>query len=69
MCHLSDSKESKAGPGLKGLYSGERTPVLGNPVNDEVIRRQILEGGKAMPPYSHLTEKEVRAVMEYLKSL
>jgi cytochrome c5 len=69
MCHLSDSKESKVGPGLKGLYSAERTPVLGNPVNDEVIRRQILEGGKAMPPYSHLTEKEVMAVMEYLKGL
>ena len=44
-------------------------PVLGKPVNDEVIKRQILDGGKAMPPYSHLNEKEVQAVIEYLKSL
>lgn len=69
MCHLADSGKTKVGPGLKGLYSLKKTPALGNPVTDEVIRKQILEGGKAMPPYSHLTEEEVRAVMEYLKML
>ncbi len=69
MCHYAESKDNKVGPGLKGLYSWERTPVLGKPVNDEVIKRQILDGGKAMPPYSHLNEKEVQAVIEYLKSL
>jgi mono/diheme cytochrome c family protein len=69
MCHLADSEKSKVGPGLKGLYSLDKTPALGNPVTDDVIRKQILEGGKDMPPYSHLTEKEVTAVMEYLKTL
>jgi mono/diheme cytochrome c family protein len=69
MCHLADSGKSKVGPGLKGLYKLEKTPVLGNPVTDDVIRKQILEGGKDMPPYSHLTGKEVEAVMEFLKTL
>ena len=44
-------------------------PVLGNPLTDNVIRTQILEGGESMPPYSHLTEKAVTAVLEYLKTL
>jgi cytochrome c5 len=69
MCHLADSSKDKVGPGLKGLYSLKKTPVLGNPLTDDVIRKQILEGGKDMPPYSHLTEEEVRAVMDYLKGL
>ncbi len=69
MCHLADSDKSKVGPGLKGLYTLDRTPTLGNPVTDKVIRKQILEGGKDMPPYSHLTGKEVEAVMEFLKTL
>ncbi len=69
MCHLADSDRGKVGPGLKGLYGLDRTPALGNPVTDEVIRRQILKGGEAMPPYSHLTEGELGAVMEYLKGL
>ena len=69
MCHYADSVKTKVGPGLKGLYSLDRTPVRGNPVTDEVIRKQILEGGIDMPPYSHLTENEVTAVIEYLKIL
>jgi len=69
MCHLADSDKSKVGPGFKGLYMLDKTPVLGNPLTDDVIRKQILEGGKDMPPYSHLTEEEVNAVMEYLKTL
>jgi mono/diheme cytochrome c family protein len=69
MCHLADSDKSKVGPGLKGLYTLDRTPTLGNPVTDKVIRKQILEGGEFMPPYSHLTEREVKAVVEYLKQL
>ncbi len=69
MCHLAESKKTKVGPGLKGLYSLGKTPARGKPVTDEVIRKQILEGGIDMPPYSHLTEKEVSAVLKYLKTL
>ena len=69
MCHLADSDKSKVGPGLKGLYTLDRTPTLGNPLTEEVIKKQILKGGKDMPPYSHLTEEEVEAVMEYMKEL
>jgi mono/diheme cytochrome c family protein len=69
MCHLADSNKSKVGPGLKGLYMMKKTPTLDNPVTDDVIRKQILEGGESMPPYSHLTEEEGEAVMEYLKTL
>jgi len=68
-CHYFDSTKTKVGPGLKGLYGLDRTPARGNPVTDEVIRKQILEGGIDMPPYSHLTENEVTAVIEYLKIL
>ena len=69
MCHLADSAKSKVGPGLKGLYMLDKTPVLGKPLTDDVIRKQILEGGKDMPPYSHLIGEEVSAVMEYMKML
>lgn len=69
MCHYADSDRTKVGPGLMGLYRLDRTPSLGNPVTDEVIRKQILDGGEDMPPYSHLTEGEVEAVIEYLKTL
>jgi cytochrome c5 len=69
MCHYSDSEDTRVGPGLKGLYKMDATPTLKKPVTDENIRSQIVNGGKEMPPYSHLSKEQVDAVVEYLKSL
>jgi mono/diheme cytochrome c family protein len=34
-CHYTDSKETKAGPGLKGILSGETLPVSGPPAKEK----------------------------------
>jgi mono/diheme cytochrome c family protein len=68
-CHYTDSKETKIGPGLKGILSGETLPVSGRPATEENVRHQLKDPYKAMPSYSHLEEEKVRALIAYLQSL
>ena len=68
-CHHSDSKNKKVGPGLLGLFKGAKLPETGQPVTDENVRRRIVKGGDKMPPFNHLTEAELTALVDYLKSL
>jgi hypothetical protein len=68
-CHHSDSKKKKVGPGLMGLFKGARLPDSGQPVTDEIVRRRIVKGGDKMPPFNHLTDAELSALVDYLKSL
>lgn len=69
MCHHPDKKETKVGPGLKGLFKRRVTPVRRLPVTEENIRAQIQEGGEQMPPYSHIKGQALSALLIYLKSL
>ena len=69
MCHYRDSTKTKVGPGLKGIFSRKTSPVAGFPVTEDNIRKQITRGGENMPPYGYLSEPEVEAVIEYLKTL
>jgi mono/diheme cytochrome c family protein len=69
ICHHSDSKQKKVGPGLLGLFKGARLPESGQPVTDEIVRRRIVKGGDKMPPFNHLTDAELSALVDYLKSL
>lgn len=69
VCHHPDRTETKIGPGLKGLFGRERTPVEGIPVTDENIRRRIENGGDKMPPYSHIEGERQDALLAYLKTL
>jgi hypothetical protein len=69
ICHHSDSKKKKVGPGLLGLFKGAKLPESGEPVTDENVRRRIVNGGEKMPPFKHLSDAELKALVDYLKSL
>lgn len=68
-CHFADRKDSKVGPGLLGLFKRSTLPDSGLAVNEETVRDQIVNGGKKMPPFKHLKEEQIRAIIDYLKSL
>ena len=68
VCHFTDSKDRKVGPGLLGLFKSERLPS-GRTASEDNIMKQIRQGGGGMPPFSHLKDEEVQALVEYLKSL
>ena len=68
-CHYHDRKDTRVGPGLAGLFQRSNLPVSGLPVSVETVRNQIINGGKKMPPFKHLKEEEIEAIIAYLKSL
>ena len=68
-CHFSDSTDKKVGPGLKGLFKNSNLPATGKPVSEKAVRGIIVNGGKQMPPFKHLKQDDVAAIIEYLKSL
>ncbi|MGW8302802.1 MAG: c-type cytochrome [Desulfobacterales bacterium] len=68
-CHFPDRKDTKVGPGLLGLFKRSKLPDSGLPVSAETVRNQIINGGKKMPPFKHLKDKEIQAIIDYLKSL
>ena len=67
VCHFTDSTAKKVGPGLLGLFKSERLPS-GRPVSEAEVSRQIKQGGGGMPPFGHLRDDEIQALVEYLKS-
>jgi len=68
-CHFSDRKDTKVGPGLAGLFNRSTLTGSGLAVSEETVRNQIINGGKKMPPFKHLKDKEIQAIIDYLKSL
>jgi hypothetical protein len=68
-CHFPDRKDKKTGPGLMGLFKSPQLPDSGLPVTDENVRERIVNGGDKMPPFKHLKEEELKAIIDYLKSL
>lgn len=68
-CHYHDRKETKVGPGLLGLFQSPRLPASGRATSEKAVREQIINGGNRMPPFKHLKEEEITAVIDYLKSL
>lgn len=69
MCHHPDSKETKVGPGLMRLFKERLTPARKVPVTEENIRRQIQKGSGIMPPFGHIDDAQLTALIHYLKSL
>lgn len=68
-CHFDLSGKKKIGPGLAGLMKN-KTFNNGMPADDYHLRRVIELGGKNMPPFrSSLTQKEIRDLIVYLRSL
>ena len=68
-CHFTDSRETKIGPGLKGLFKDEKLPASGRPVSEENIRKQMDEPFDKMPSFAHLPPEQVDALIAYLKTL
>jgi len=68
-CHYPDRKDRKVGPGLAGLFKSPKLPDSGLPVSEENLRDRIVNGGDKMPPFKHLKEDEVKALIDYLKEL
>lgn len=68
-CHYSDSNDTKVGPGLKGLFQRRTLPTSDWPLTEDNVRRQIVTPYETMPAFPDLTEEEMQALMDYLKSL
>ncbi len=68
-CHYTDRKDTKVGPGLQGLFENQKLPKSGRPTNAENVRTTIVNGQGKMPPFKHLKDEEINAIVDYLKSL
>jgi mono/diheme cytochrome c family protein len=68
-CHIPDSTENKLGPGLKGLFERSGLPVSGRPVTEAAIRNQLIRPFRSMPPFKSIPEDELKALLEYLRTL
>jgi mono/diheme cytochrome c family protein len=68
-CHYPDRRETKIGPGLKGILQGGRLPASGRPATVESVRDQLITPYKTMPSFAHLSEEEVAALIAFLKTL
>ena len=68
-CHFTDSTETKVGPGLKGLFAQDKFPISGKPVSDDGFRQLLKTPYSKMPPFGHLADEQVNALLDYLKTL
>ena len=68
-CHHTDSTATKIGPGLKGVFKGDKFPVSALPVSEDNFRRQLQKPLGKMPPFGHLAPEQVEALIAYLKTL
>ena len=68
-CHFSDRKDTKVGPGLEGLFKNPKLPKSGRATSEKNVRETIVNGREKMPPFKHLKDQEIRAIIDYLKSL
>jgi cytochrome c5 len=73
-CHVADSNEAVLGPGLKDLFNWPPHQLSDGTEHtshtEEIIRKQILEGGGAMQPAgADLSEDDLANLIAYLKTL
>jgi len=68
-CHFTDSTATKIGPGLKGVFKGDKFLVSGWPVSEDNFRKQLQKPFDKMPPFGHLPPEQVEALLAYLKTL
>lgn len=68
-CHRTDSKDTKVGPGLKGIFREEVLPVSKKPVTRENVQDQIKNPVDKMPQIPGLKEQDMRDITEYLRTL
>lgn len=68
-CHYPDRKDTKVGPGLKGVFKNPTLPKTGRRTSEKNVRETLINGGEKMPPFKHLKDQEIKAIINYLKSL
>jgi len=69
-CHFTDSRKSKFGPGLKGLFDRDALPRSGRPVTEANVRSQLTDPYEQMPSFKdELTDEQIKAIVSYLKTL
>jgi cytochrome c2 len=69
-CHFTDSRETKIGPGLKGLFGRDKLPVSDREVTEENVKRQLKTPYDDMPSFAdRLTEEQRYRLVAYLKTL
>jgi mono/diheme cytochrome c family protein len=69
VCHNADNRQKKVGPGLKGLFRGDRMPS-GKPPTEADIRGKIDHGGNGMPAFKDvLSGREEDDLIAYLRTL
>ena len=68
-CHFHNTKDKKVGPGLLGLFKNPKLPDSGQPASEKAVIEKIINGGKKMPPFKHLKKEEIKAIVDYLKTL
>lgn len=68
-CHHHDQSGVKVGPGLKGIAKRDRLPTSGWKMTEENLRKQLSTPFASMPSFDSLSEKEMDALIAYLKEL
>lgn len=69
-CHFTESRETKVGPGLKGLFERDTLPVSGREVTEANIKKQLTNPYRNMPSFAaSLTEEQQGELVDYLKTL
>ncbi|MGM0453444.1 MAG: c-type cytochrome [Thermodesulfobacteriota bacterium] len=69
-CHYTDSRETKIGPGLAGLFGRNALPESGEPVSEASVRVQIKTPYDRMPAFGdRLSDAQIDLIIQYLKTL
>jgi mono/diheme cytochrome c family protein len=70
VCHHVESTRALLGPGLADLFERPELPISRRPVTEENVKRQLTDPVRTMPSFSDLlSEDEMEAVVEYLKTI
>ena len=74
LCHSADTDEMLVGPGLKNLFHWPPHKMSDGTEHQEhtveIIRKQMVEGGGAMPPMGEsLSSEDVENLLAYLQTL
>ena len=68
-CHTADSRETKVGPGLRGILKGERLPVSGRPAVPDNVFRQLRRPYRDMPSFADsLSDEDVFNLIAFLNT-
>lgn len=68
-CHHTTKKDTKVGPGLKGIFKEKLLPASKKAATRENIRNQIKTPYAKMPAFPDLEEQDIRDIIEYLRVL